>query len=39
MNLDFTQTPVLELVARFGIDVLAMVALVFGMYYRRYRDK
>ena len=39
MNLDFTQTPVLELVARFGIDVLAMIALVFGMYYRRYRDK
>ena len=39
MNLDFTQTPVLELVARFGIDVVAMVALVFGMYYRRYRDK
>lgn len=39
MNLDFTQTPVLELVARFGIDVFAMVALVFGMYYRRYRDK
>ena len=39
MNLDFTQAPVLELVARFAIDVVAMVALVFGMYYRRYRDK
>jgi hypothetical protein len=39
MNLDFTQTAVLELVARFGIDILAMVTLVFGMYYRRYRDK
>jgi hypothetical protein len=39
MNLDFTQTAVLELVARFAIDVAAMVALVFGMYYRRYRDK
>ena len=39
MNLDFTQTAVLELVARFAIDVVAMVALVFGMYYRRYRDK
>ena len=37
--LDFTQAPVLELVARFAIDVVAMVALVFGMYYRRYRDK
>lgn len=39
MNLDFTQTAVLELVARFAIDVAAMVTLVFGMYYRRYRDK
>lgn len=39
MNPDFTQTAVLELVARFAIDVVAMVALVFGMYYRRYRDK
>lgn len=39
MNIDFTQAPVLELVARFAIDVVAMVALVFGMYYRRYRDK
>ncbi|SEM13473.1 protein of unknown function [Roseovarius tolerans] len=24
---------------RFGINVSAMVALVFGLYYRRYRDK
>ena len=39
MNIDFTQAPVLELVARFAIDVAAMVTLVFGMYYRRYRDK
>ena len=39
MNPDFTQTAVLELVARFAIDVVAMVVLVFGMYYRRYRDK
>ena len=28
-----------ELVLRFTIDVVAMVSLVFGMYYRRYRDK
>lgn len=28
-----------ELVLRFAIDVVAMVSLVFGMYYRRYRDK
>ena len=39
MNIDFTQAPILELVARFAIDIVAMVALVFGMYYRRYRDK
>lgn len=28
-----------ELAARFGIDILAMLILVFGLYYRRYRDK
>lgn len=28
-----------ELVARFTIDTIAMIILVFGMYYRRYRDK
>ena len=26
-------------IERFGINVVAMVALVFGLYYRRYRDK
>ncbi len=31
--------PIWELVARFTIDIAAMVALIFGMYYRRYRDK
>ncbi|MEZ5779178.1 MAG: DUF4956 domain-containing protein [Paracoccaceae bacterium] len=30
---------ILELAARFAIDVSAMVILIFGMYYRRYRDK
>lgn len=25
--------------ARFGIDLVAMLLLVFGLYYRRYRDK
>ena len=29
----------LDLASRFAIDSLAMVALVFGLYYRRYRDK
>jgi hypothetical protein len=28
-----------ELAARFGINLLAMLILVFGLYYRRYRDK
>ncbi len=30
---------VVELALRFAIDVAAMAALVFGLYYRRYRDK
>lgn len=29
----------LEVLARFAIDAIAMAMLVFGMYYRRYRDK
>lgn len=33
------QNPMIELVIRFGIDIAAMLLLVFGMYYRRYRDK
>lgn len=39
MNLDLSLTPVLETALRFSINVLAMVVLVFGLYYRRYRDK
>ncbi len=35
----FTHDPVGILLARFGIDIVAMVLLVFGLYYRRYRDK
>ncbi len=31
--------PIWELVARFAIDTLAITWLIFGMYYRRYRDK
>lgn len=30
---------VLDLIARFAIDTSAMTLLIFGMYYRRYRDK
>ena len=36
--IDFTN-PIWELVARFAIDVVAITLLIFGMYYRRYRDK
>jgi hypothetical protein len=37
-NFDFTN-PIWELVARFAIDTVAITTLIFGMYYRRYRDK
>jgi Domain of unknown function (DUF4956) len=29
----------IETLFRFGIDIAAMLILVFGLYYRRYRDK
>lgn len=35
---DFSD-PLWETGARFLIDTVAMIILVFGMYYRRYRDK
>ena len=31
--------PIWELVARFAINAAAMTLLIFGMYYRRYRDR
>ena len=31
--------PTIELVARFTINTVAMLLLVFGMYYRRHRDR
>ncbi|MCO4777893.1 MULTISPECIES: DUF4956 domain-containing protein [Lentibacter] len=31
--------PVAELLARFMIDIAAMGVLIFGLYYRRYRDR
>lgn len=31
--------PIWELAARFGINTVSMTLLMFGMYYRRYRDK
>ncbi|SFR32595.1 DUF4956 domain-containing protein [Litoreibacter janthinus] len=35
---DFSD-PTWELVARLAIDTVAMTLLIFGMYYRRYRDR
>ena len=31
--------PVAELLARFMLDIAAMGVLIFGLYYRRYRDR
>lgn len=39
MSPDFTTSTVFDLLLRFGIDVVAMAILVFGMFYQRYRDK
>jgi hypothetical protein len=36
---DVVQNPLTPLVIRFGLDLAAMVILIFGMYYRRYQDK
>ena len=33
------QLPSLETLVRFAIDLVAMVILIFGLYYNRYRDK
>ncbi len=39
MDLLNINQPVWELLARFGINIAAITTLVFGLYYRRYRDK
>ncbi len=39
MPIYFMQDPIGALLARLGIDLAAMLLLVFGLYYRRYRDK
>lgn len=31
--------PVIELLLRFALNTVAMICLMFGMFYRRYRDK
>ena len=35
----FIHTPLFELLARFCIDIAAVLVLIFGMYYRRHQDK
>ena len=39
MILGIEQTVLFELLGRFIIDIITMLSLTFGMYYRRYRDK
>ena len=39
MPLDIVQGMLTTLIFRFGIDLVAMSALVFGMYYKRYQNK
>jgi hypothetical protein len=39
MRAEFLSDPMAALLARFAIDLAAMLLLVFGLYYRRYRDK
>ena len=35
----FMTDPVGAMLARFVVDIVAMLTLLFGLYYRRYRDK
>lgn len=39
MLLAFTHTPLFELLLRFGIDIVGVVLLIYGLYYRRHHDK
>lgn len=39
MSLPLLPIPPLELLLRFSIDIIAVLLLVFGMYYRRRYDK
>lgn len=39
MELTYIPAIYLDLAARFALDATAMFTLIFGMYYRRYRDK
>ena len=39
MLLAFMQTPLFELLLRFGIDIVGETLLIYGLYYRRHHDK
>lgn len=39
MHASLTQAETIELLARFGIDVAAVLLLLYGLYYRRHHDK
>jgi len=39
MSEEFGVTALVDILVRFAISVIAMLVLVFGLYYRRYRDK
>ena len=39
MLLAFMQTPLFELLLRFGIDIVGVTLLIYGLYYRRHHDK
>lgn len=39
MALASLQFPIVELLLRFGIDIVAVLLLIYGMFYRRHHDK
>ena len=39
MASELIKIPMIDLLARFIIDIIAMLLLIFGMYYKRYSDK
>ncbi len=39
MSPEFGGTELIDILLRFGINLATMLLLVFGIYYRRYRDK
>ena len=39
MSPEFGGTELIDILLRFGINLVTMLLLVFGIYYRRYRDK